>query len=273
MYSNPFSNQWNEDFIKSFYRNFSWREQQEETDTSSLFLETNCIKKSDDEQSYQNSELANINSVFENYSPKFELKNTKIFKVIYRKRISLFTILENDEIDSSTNDETFLGRKRFPEKRKRFENQDNMRKKIKRGFLNEALITNFNEILGNNENKNKPYLMKFPQDLVVNITKDTNKKLINMTLEQIFEKKELYKQKDLSKYYHNLKVIKSEEVQENPDLKAILNKKYYQLFEEYRNSKEFRIDEINRLKKKNMNDSYIERHIYLAKHFIEFFSE
>ena len=273
MYSNPFSNEWKEDqeFIKSYYRNFSWREQQEETDTSSRFLEMNFIKKSDDEQSYQNSDLANINSVFENYYPVFELKNTKIFKVVYRERTSLFTILENDEIDSSTNDETFLRRKRFPEKRKRFENQDNMRKKIKRGFLNYALIKKFNEILGDNENKS--YLMKFPQNLVINITKDTNKKLINMTLEQIFEKKELYNEKGSNNYKHNLKVIKSKEVQGNSELKTILNKKYYELFEEYINSKEFKVDDINRLKKNKMNDLYIERYIYLAKHLIEFFSE
>ena len=97
-----------------------------------------------------------------------------------------------------------------------------------------------------------------------------------MSLEEIFKKKELYNINDktcLNNYYHNLEVIKSKEVQENSELKTILNKKYFELFEEYINSKEFKVDDINRLKKNKMNDFYIERYIYLAKHFIEFFSE
>ena len=94
-----------------------------------------------------------------------------------------------------------------------------------------------------------------------------------MSLEQIFETKELYDKKGLTNYNHNLKVIRSKEVQENLELKTILNKKCCELFEEYINSKEFRVDEINRLKKKKMNDSYIQRYICLAKHLIEFFSQ
>ena len=273
MYTDLYTNEWreNQEFKKSFYRNFILGEQQEETDTSSLFLEMNVTEKSNDEQSYLSTNLAQINSVFENYSPKFEPKKTNIFKVIYREKTSLFTNLENDDIYSSTNDEAFLRRKRFPVKRKRFENQDNMRKKIKRGFLNNALITKLNNILANN--KIKSYVEKFPQNLVIDITRKSNKDLLNMSLEQIFEKRELYNEKVLKNYNHNLNVIKSKEVQENPELKSILNKKYYELFEEYINSKEFKVDEINRLKKNKMNNLYIERYIYLAKHFIEFFSE
>ena len=269
MYSNPFTN--DQEFVKSFQLNFAMGEQQEETDTSSQFNGLYLINKNEDEQSYPNTNLDKMISVFENLRPIFDPENEKIFKVMHRGRNSLFTNLENDEIYSSTNDETFLRRKRFLIRRRRLENQDNMRKKIKRGFLNNAVITKLNEILF--DNKNKLYLVKFPQNLVVNVTKNTNKMLLNMSLEQIFEKKELYKEKDLINYLHNLKVIKSKEVQGNSDLKTILNKKYSELFEEYVNSKEFKVDDINRLKKNKMNDFYIERYIYLAKHFIEFFSE
>ena len=55
-------------------------------------------------------------------------------------------------------------------------------------------------------------------------------------------------------------------------MKEILNKKYSDLFEEYINSKEFKIDEINRLRENNMEEDHIERYIYLAQNFIEFFS-
>ena len=276
MCSNIFTNEWkeNQEFQKSFNRYFGFGEQHEETDTSSQLFEMNLIDKNDEEQSYPNINLDEINSIFENYTPIFEPENAKIFKVVYRERTSLFTNLENDEIDSSTNDETFLKRKRLPEKRRRLENQDNMRKKIKRGFLNNALIIKLNDIL--EYNKIKSYFEKFPQNLVTDVTRNSNKDLLNISLEEIFEKKELYNKNDknsLNNYYHNLKVIKSKEVQENSELKTILNKKYYELFEEYINSKEFKVDEINRLKKKKMNDLYIERYICLAKHLSEFFSE
>ena len=146
-----------------------------------------------------------------------------------------------------------------------------MRKKIKRRFLNFALVGNINEILKNIDKA--LYLEKFPSNFVSDITKRSNKNLLNMTLQEIFEKKELYEENGLKNYYHNLKVIKSEQIQKNIDLKEILNKKYRELFKEYINSKEFKIDEINRLKKNKMQDDYIKRYIYLAKNFIEFFSE
>ena len=45
--------------------------------------------------------------------------------------------------------------------------------------------------------------------------------------------------------------------------------KLYQLYEDYINSYEF-IDEINRLKQKKMDDKYIKKYLYFAKHFFEF---
>ena len=250
--------------------------EQNETEYSSLSL--NYINSEKNIDQFCNFDL-NMN-IDEAYTKIFKPteskeKKEKIFDVVLREREgeikSLFTNIENEESNSNINDANFLKRKRYPQKRRRRENQDNMRKKIKRGFMNIALITKINVNL--KLNNIVSYLEKFPQNLVCDVTKKTNKDLIDMTLEQIFEKKELYDEDDLSKYEHNLKVIKSKEVQQNSELKAILNKKYSELFEEYINSKEFKVDEINRLKKNKMSDSYIERYIYLSKHFIKFFSE
>jgi len=94
-----------------------------------------------------------------------------------------------------------------------------------------------------------------------------------MTLEEIFMKKELYNEIELNSYYYNLKLINSKEIQENKELKNILNLKLLNIFEEYINSKELNIDEIKRLKCKNMKDSYIKRYIHLAKNFIKFITE
>ena len=92
-----------------------------------------------------------------------------------------------------------------------------------------------------------------------------------MTLKEIFEKKELYQETELKYYYHNLELVKNEEIQEINELKSLLNKTYQEIFEEYLNSKEFK-HEINRLKKNNFEDDYIKKYIYLTKHFIEFIS-
>jgi hypothetical protein len=249
--------------------------EQNETEYSSLSL--NYINSEKNIDQFCNFDL-NMN-IDEAYTKIFKPteskeKKEKIFDVVLREREreikSLFTNIENEESNSNINDENFLKRKRYPQKRRRRENQDNMRKKIKRGFLNNSLIQKINELLKGSGSI--LYFEKFPQNFVCNISRQINNKLINMTLKEIFETKELYDEKELNNYYHNLKVVKSEEIKEYDGLKIILNKKYCELFEEYINSKEFQIDEINRLKNKEMNDAYIERYIYLAKHFIDFFN-
>ena len=217
------------------------------------------------------SETDSSNS--ENYiSLNIEIKNEankkKIFNINYREKTSLFTNIENI---LSIKEEPFMKRKRNPKRRRRRDNQDNIRKKIKRGFINKSLIKKINELLKNS--RSKLYFEKLPQNFVCDITKNSNNKILNMTLEEIFENKELYDQKYFDNYNHNLNVLKSKDIQECQELKEILNKKYCELFEEYINSKEFQIDEINRLKNKEMDDAYIEKYIYLAFHFIEFFND
>ena len=221
------------------------------------------IKKSQKETDSSSSE----NNTFPCNEEKNESNKIKIFDVIYREQISLFTNIEKDLI---INEQNYIKRKRNNKRRRRRDNKDNMRKKIKRGFLNNSLIPKINLLL--KSSGNILYFEKFPQNFVSNISRQINNKLINMTLKEIFEKKELYEDKDINNYNHNLTVIKSEEIQECDELNIILNKKYCELFEEYINSKEFQIDEINRLKNKDMNDEYIEKYLFLAKHFTDFFN-
>ncbi len=89
------------------------------------------------------------------------------------------------------------------------------------------------------------------------------------------KKKELYiheKEKGLLNYAHNLKNVESGEIKENEEFKNILNKTFGELYKEYINSDEFKIDEIKRLKKKN-EDEYVSKYIYLAENLIEYFSK
>ena len=196
-----------------------------------------------------------------------EKRCKKKFNVIYPEISPIITNIINK---TSKEKNILLKRKRLEKRRRRRDNQDNIRKKIKRGFLNNALYNKLNKKL--KEIGSKLFLEKFPQKFACDVVKKTNKLILNMKLEEIFEMKELYNEKELKNYYHNLKVVKNKEIQENEELKKILNKKYYELFEEYINSDEFIIDEINRLKKNKMHNTYIEKYIYLAENFIEFFS-
>ena len=196
-------------------------------------------------------------------------KRVKIFEVVRSSKVDLFTKLEDYLFKEKEN--TFMKRKRYKDKRCRRENQDNIRKKIKRGFLNNALIPKINMII--KKHGGKFFFEIFKQHFVSDVTRKNNMELYNMTLEEIFKKKELYHQTELNSYYYNLKLINSKEIQENKELKNILNIKLFKIFEEYINSKEFNIDEINRLKSKKMKDSYIKRYIHLAKNFINFILE
>ena len=229
--------------------------------------EENSIINNDINYYTFSNEYPFYNDILDNTIQSFE-KKKNIFNVIYPNKISLFT---KTEIELP---EILIGRKRESERKRRKYNQDNIRKKIKRGFLS-ILIDKLNKILvsiGINL-----YFVKLPQSFVSDVVRKTNKEILNLTLEEIFKKEELYKldkDEDLSKYHHNLDVINNEQIQGNENFKKILNKKYYEIYEEYINSNEFKVDEINRLKKNNSeeaDDEYINKYISLAQHFLEFF--
>ena len=240
----------------------------------SLFPEIHRVKYQIplDEKDFSTTLEIAINKCFKINEEKsiFQTKNSdKIFEVIRPIKVGLFTKLETDL--SKEKEDTFMKRKRYNEKRSRKENQDNIRKKIKKGFLNNALIPKINMII--KKHGGKIFFEIFKQHFVSDVTRKRNMELINMTLEEIFRKKELYHETDINFYYHNLNLVNSKEIQENKELKNILNLKLIKIFQEYINSKEFNIDEINRLKSKNMKDSYIKRYIYLAQNFIQFITE
>ena len=206
-------------------------------------------------------------------SPEFNEEKKAIFQVNYRIRCDEE---ENDkpkdkalfQIDFG---KTFLNKNVLPKINRRRESKDNIRKKLKIVFFNNYLFKKINAILKSQQSK--LYFEKFPITFVNDIRKNTNKDIIYMTLLEILSRKELYNEKDLDNYYHNLKVVESKEFKENENLKKILNKKYCELFEEFINSKEFNVDEINRLKKNNLDDVYIKRYIFQSKYFIKYFAE
>ena len=237
-----------------------------DSDTNSFHLESK-------EELYLDLEIIDIKHLstqikfdyyFNNKNTEINFHKHRIFNVIYPKTISLFTLLEKEN-----NEETFLRRKRSKIRETRKEDLDNVLKKIKTNFFNSAIFKKINaklKSIGSRLN-----FERFPQRLVSDPNKERNKALFNMTLLEIIGKKELYDEKNLKKYYHNLKVIESGDVQRDDEFIIILNKKYSELFEEYINSIEF-IKEIEKLKEKKMKDDYIQKYINAAKHFIEHLS-
>ena len=208
-----------------------------------------------------------FNSVKENnQNSSFLGQKRKLFKINYRKKYD-----ESNEIYPSSVEKAFLNNKVLPTIKRRRENQDNIRKKLKTVFFNTFLRKKINEILNNKHSR--LYFEKFPISFVNDIRKNTNKDIIDKTLLEIILNKELYSENDLSNYNHNIKVVENKEVKQIGELKKILNKTFRELFEEFINSKEFNIDEINRLRNNNLDNIYIERYIYQSKHFIEYFAE
>ena len=214
------------------------------------------------------------NIVFPNESSakkKTMINQNKIFTTVYPKKISLFSKAKGEFVFPGLKQEDkLIGNKRRRNK------EDDIRRMIGRRFFTDIVLNLINEIL-----KNAGCILSFEkiqQDVVYDLVKKNNKKLLDMSLEQIFTKKDLYRGKKLEKYNHNLKLInllKSEEyndIRQSTQIDRILNMTYYDLFQEYITSNEF-VEEINRLKNNKMkfDDSYIEKYIYYSLNFINNF--
>ena len=214
--------------------------------------------------------MPSLEDIFPIQSIESESKKDSLITL---EKVNLFTNIEKNSLLVKSGEE-MLRRKRFQDRRPRKENEDNIRKKIKRGFFNNGLIKKLNEKL--KSIGSKKYLRKFPQHFVSDVNQKRNKELFNMTLREIFENKQLYINEDkegFHNYLNNLKVVQNEEIKENEELKIIFNKTVNELYEEYINSDEFNIIEINRLKEKKMQDDYIKRYINLARYLILFFTQ
>jgi len=197
--------------------------------------------------------------------------NKKIFLTIYPKRVTIFKKAENKLGFIKINSEDEL-----INKKRRRNKEDDIRRMIGRRFFNDVLLNLINAILKKVGSIN--LFEKFQQDVIYYLVKKYNKKVLNMTLEDIFVTKELYNKNNLEKYNHNLRLInqiKSDEfidIRESTQIDRILKMKYYDLFNEYLASNEF-IEEINRLKNNNkkFDNFYVEKYIYYSNHFIDNF--
>ena len=165
-------------------------------------------------------------------------------------------------------------RKKIIKKRK--ENSDNIRKKVKARFLKSLK----NEINKKLKRAGAKYTFSFlPQAFVCNLSKEKNKEVLNLSLEEIFkinfcnDVKE--RKADLEKYKHNLFVLKylenNQSICEKSNFNNIKKMKFSKIFNEYLESKEFGL-EISTLKKEKENDRYIKDYIIKARNLLTFFN-
>lgn len=142
--------------------------------------EENSIINNDINYYTFSNEYPFYNDILDNINTKQLIEKKKnIFNVIYPNKIALFT---KTEIELP---EILIGRKRESERKRRKYNQDNIRKKIKRGFLS-ILIDKLNKILASIGIS--LYFVKLPQSFVSDVVRKTNKEILNLTLEEIFKK-------------------------------------------------------------------------------------
>ena len=210
--------------------------------------------------------------IFEN-DERYFIKNSKkesgLFKVINPK-IALFKKAKENSLQAYLTGIDFSKKIRSSKTLPNFKQKHYIRVSIKRNFMNNYLLIALDKKL--EEAGFNISFEKFPQSIAVNVAKDFNNNLMNMKLKDIFKNEDLYNIEDRTNFESNLKIVDKIEKEGNPELNMILNRKFRCLFEEYLNSEEFGIDEINRLKnsKVEKDEYYIEKYIFLAQHFIEF---
>lgn len=166
-------------------------------------------------------------------------------------------------------------KRKFIQKRK--ENSDNIRKKIKARFLKtlKNMINKRLKLAGS-----KYFFALLPQSFISNTSKEMNKQILDLTLEEILKKdfSEEGKEKlpDVKKCKHNIFVLsyleKNKEIEENSNFNKIKKMKYSEIFNEYFRSKEFEM-EIYILKRQKENDKYIKNYIAIAKNFLYYYSQ
>lgn len=190
--------------------------------------------------------------------PQPKTKIEKIFSVEKESKNNNNNV--NIFINSTTNKREIKRinkkRERFDGKRKRFKNNDNILRKIATSYINKYLLNALNK------KSEKIYFQKAHIELISSIVKKKDEETnLNTTLRQYFTLNNLYK-----------KQLDLLENGKNEEISKILDTPYFDLFKEYINSDDFKIKEINRIKKNENtnNEWYINRYIFLSENFFEF---
>ena len=193
------------------------------------------------------------------------LNKKRLFKVIYPEKDNSISESCSDESLLENENYDFAKKERWGKRKRRYFYRDNILQKVKRNFHNIYLINYLNNIL---KKENSIILFDlFPQAFVNDVSIKDNKNILDMTLKEIFETKDLYKGKKIGKYYYNLNIINN---LKNKDTKInyfLENKKYRELYKDYLNSDEYR-NKINEIQEQYKEDN---KYIITIKNFFSIF--
>ena len=136
----------------------------------------------------------------ENIDPYLLQLNTKHkkkkFEVIYPGKNQQITTESEIKYD-------FTKKIRSKNKQPRFTNWDNIRRVIKRRFVNTYLKNKINMKL--KKAGYETFIESFSQEFAANVTKEFNRSIINMTFGQILKTERFYSSKKLYQYKYNYK--------------------------------------------------------------------
>ena len=164
--------------------------------------------------------------------------------------------------------------------RKRNKSKSTIIRKLKPDSLRKKIKARFHRKIGQIiNNKLKEYGSKFqfglfPQPFIKNINIEFNRPLLSLTMRELFQKTFGFKDKDREKTNYNIKVIKylekNQDICLDDKISNFLNSTYEEIIKKFMHGK-YLLEDIERLKKEGENREYINRYIFIAMHWVEFY--
>ncbi len=203
----------------------------------------------------------------ENKNNDTQSKKNKTKKLLFKIKHRIQNLSNTQKVNNMLNKKR--QRKKKVYKGTKYMDNYNIKKKLLTHFLNNYIFNDNNNII----RKRCIFCFeKFPQNLIKHfIAKERIKELFGMTLKEIYDKKELYGEKNIkshfapnSNFLNNLfSEVEYKDVLEQSGIKEKLGMKISDLFHEYINSDEFKSD-IDGLRIES-GDAYVEKYSKIAK--------
>ena len=203
----------------------------------------------------------------ENKNNDTQSKKNKTKKLLFKIKHRIQNLSNTQKVNNMLNKKR--QRKKKVYKGTKYMDNYNIKKKLLTHFLNDYIFNDNNNII---QTRCIFCFEKFPQNLIKHfIAKERIKELFNMTLKEIYDKKELYGEKNIkshfapnSNFLNDLfSKVEYKDVLEQSGIKEKLGMKISDLFHEYINSDEFKND-IDGLRIES-GDAYVEKYSKIAK--------
>ena len=203
----------------------------------------------------------------ENKNNDTQSKKNKTKKLLFKIKHRIQNLSNTQKVNNMLNKKR--QRKKKVYKGTKYMDNYNIKKKLLTHFLNDYIFNDNNNII---QTRCIFCFEKFPQNLIKHfIAKERIKELFNMTLKEIYDKKELYGEKNIkshfapnSNFLNDLfSKVEYKDVLEQSGIKEKLGMQISDLFHEYINSDEFKND-IDGLRIES-GDAYVEKYSKIAK--------